>query len=619
MMDSITLYDIKKAIRQYKTGGMVMPDDVKLDLADFQDELKKPDLSDEDRASFERAVSNILSKYPTEDQMDIIDIEDRSIEYLYNGNWFKLHPEKQLGEVKIDKNRWGKEIQVIKGNISDLNRIILDSDLTQLKKDLNIAVSSVNKPIEEAVIQPAKKEFVENIIEQSDKNIGKKAVRRKKKDEENYNSDVSTPVVNIRSYKQTFAEENPNISNEELRVYVWYKEQIDQRLSLEWYKLAFGEEQPYKTIDEAQIKNWVQNGYLFYSNGSLLPLPLYASGNIYEKVTRIVKAGENSGQDVEYILNKYGDRALQEHLRVINEAFSKVSQDRLIISGNTEGNSLILKPTSKFARTFMIDHSESFPEAFKWWGTSKGVEGEKPKYDKTDGNTWRQSTFSTLSLTDAFSLWLTAFNRNIDIRSNLTYYDIIYYYIDKRSKNAPDGYTNAEKEQFRNDEIRKKSNAQTEGDRLFLQFLNEELDLNQKVQIEMQWNAGFNNYLEVDYTKIPVAFNVTNNFFGEEPFKIEPEKREAVSFLFNEGTGCLAFDVGVGKSISAIFTIEQFIVAGYCKRPFIVIPNQTYKQWLSEIKNCMPHRKINGLYNLSQSYIEQMLDENKEIMKVEEG
>ena len=48
--------------------------------------------------------------------------------------------------------------------------------------------------------------------------------------------------------------------------------------------------------------------------------------------------------------------------------------------------------------------------------------------------------------------------------------------------------------------------------------------------------------------------------------------------------------------------------AGYCSRPFLVVPNQTYKQWISEIEGILPHLPINDLYNLSAEYIEALKD-----------
>jgi len=618
MIDSITTEDLKKAMRQYRKGGSIMPSDVQADLDEFQEELKRTDLSDDDRMSFESAVTNIESKYPTSEDLDAIDFEDRSIEYLTNGNWFKQHPEKILGEIKVATSRYGKEIHVVTGTLAELNKIVLESDLMQLQKNTNVGVSAIKPTIEQNLDKVGISEFVETIIEESNANIGKKAVRQKKNKEKNENSDFSPKELNIRSYKKVFRQENKNISDEELKAYVWYKESINQRLSLDWYKLAFSEEEPYPLIDEMQINRWVNDGILFYFNGGLLPLPLYASGNLYEKITRIVKKGENSGQDVEYITKKYGSQALEEHLRVLNEAFDVLYKGRLIITGNADGNSLILKPTSKFAQTFMIENTESMQE-FKWWASKKKSNAGKIDLYKTDGSSWQKKIFNSLSLTDAFCFWLVVNKNKLEFKGNITHSDIIYFYIEKRTKAVPSHYDEKQEAEFKKNLLVIKSKSATEGNRLFLVFLQEELNLNQKVSIETQWNSTFNNYVMPNYEKIPVAFNVTYNFFGEEPFVIQKEKREAVSFLFNEGSGCLAYDVGVGKSISAIFSIEQFITAGYSKRPFLVVPNQTYKQWLSEIKNAMPQRKVNGLYNLSDDYRQELLDENNEIKMVDEG
>jgi predicted kinase len=49
------------------------------------------------------------------------------------------------------------------------------------------------------------------------------------------------------------------------------------------------------------------------------------------------------------------------------------------------------------------------------------------------------------------------------------------------------------------------------------------------------------------------------------------------------------------------------------------VPNQVYKQFFSEMRGILPHRKINDLYNLSRDYIDKLMDENGNIQAVEEG
>jgi hypothetical protein len=247
----------------------------------------------------------------------------------------------------------------------------------------------------------------------------------------------------------------------------------------------------------------------------------------------------------------------------------------------------------------------------EWWST----DDEVPNLRRQDGKTWGKTKFDSMTLRNAFGVWLSTERGKLGIKGGITYLDIIELYLYKISKKAPAGLTEAEKAKWKANMQRSISKAREEGDRLFLQFLDEQLDLNDKIRLEQTWNGTFNNYLQPDYEKIPVAFNVAKEFFGEDPFIVKPEKREAVSFILNEGSGCLAYDVGVGKTMAAIMIAEQFMVAGYCKRPFIVVPNQTYTQWVSEIKNVLPHREVIGMYNLGKGYA----DEWAEIETDEDG
>ncbi|HEY4784757.1 MAG TPA: DEAD/DEAH box helicase, partial [Bacteroidales bacterium] len=49
------------------------------------------------------------------------------------------------------------------------------------------------------------------------------------------------------------------------------------------------------------------------------------------------------------------------------------------------------------------------------------------------------------------------------------------------------------------------------------------------------------------------------------------------------GSGICAFDVGVGKTMTAIINIATNIYSGKCKRPLVVVPKPTYKKWIGEI------------------------------------
>ena len=612
MIHSVMPHHVKDAIRRYTNGGPIMPDDVRQELEEFTTSLNNPNISSEDKTFFERAIQSIKSKYPTNEQVQVAEEHSGTLDDLYGGNFYKNNPGKLLGKTEVGKDRWGKEIFYQKGDIAILETIEVQTDFGKFINNRSIGVSAIKDDVRTQIVEPSVEAFVNTIIEQSNVEIGKKAVRtRKKKTETPIVAEREVEEIPVQSYKEIYKQLNSNITNEELKAYIWYKQNIGQELSNEWYGIAY--ELPDNRSDEQKLNDWVRDGLLFYFQGEYLPLPLYASGNIYEKIKLIVNTGDNDGADVEFITNTYGEAVLKKQLEVLNGAFNTVYSNRLIITGNDEGNSLILKPISKFAKSFTIDSTESMSE-FKWWG-----DDDKPKFDKVEGRDYQKKTYSKLSLTDAFCLWLTENRTKLELKGNITYYDIIYFYIEKRTKQAPSYLDEVQEAAFKAQLERTKSKSRTEGNRLFLEFLNSELSLNQKVTVETSWNAQYNNYLKPDYTKIPVAFNITGRFFDEEPFIVKPEKREAVSFIFNEGSGCLAYDVGVGKSLSAIMIMEQFIVAGYAKRPFLVVPNQTFKQWLSEIKNALPHRKVNGLYNLGEKFRAEIMDENGEIQMVDEG
>lgn len=537
---------------------------------------------------------------------EIQDNTDIGIEMLYGGNFYNKFPDKLIGKVKFDVDRYGKDIRVVVGDISELEKINVSDNFNQFIKNQNIAVSSSQTTILDQISSSENIGFIKDTIEKSKVSIGNKAVSKLKKKEVLADETISSSLDNVQTARQVFHKMN-TISKSEIQAYIWYKENIGQKLSQEWYDFS-----DYNSKNET-VEDWVKSGVLCYYEGQLYPQVLYLSGDIYSKINRIVKAGDNSGQDADYIVATYGPEVLANQIEIINTKYAEIYSKRLIITGNDDGNSLIIKPISKLAKSFNVKQLNDF-DKFEWWD-SKG----QPNWDREDGRSWQKSKYDELSLKDAFCFWLVTLNRKLEIKGNITYRDIIYYYIDKRTKQAPSDLTESEVATWKAQLERTKAKAASEGNRLFLKFLNEQLTLNDKVRLETTWNSKYNNYLAPDYLKIPVAFNVAKEFYGEKPFEIKPEKREAVSFIFNEGSGCLAYDVGVGKTMSAIMITEQFLVSGYCKRPVIVVPNQTFKQWISEIKGILPHRKINPLFNLGVDYIEEVLDENHNPMMVEDG
>jgi len=597
---------VKSTLQKFKGGGSVVASEPGLDeaMSEIRSTLKmdlptatKNDLQKQlDRLELESQQGSLF------DESTIEDIEHGnpySIEMLSNGKFFELNNTKVLGTIKIAQSMHGKEIRIVEGDISNLDQIKISDNFAQFVKNQDYAVTSVKPSIQEQGQDPDNESFIDNIIDES-----KKTVVRKKEIQAKPIVQQEIDKSKIQTTEEVYRKLNKKISLEELKAYLWYKDDIGQGFSDEWYKIAGLD--GHTKFAPSTVTKWAKDGILCYFKGQLIPKALYLSGDLYEKISRLVKAGANSGQDIHPITELVGEDALNRQIEECNRVYEEVYSSRLIITGNKDNNSLILKPIDKICRNTMVKELVDYDE-MKWYGS-------KPKWDKTTGR--HKTVYEELSITDAFCFYLVSESLQLDIKGGVTYLDIIELYIMGKKRHAPKGLDDINKAKWKVNYLRSKSKSKEEGDKLFLKFLNDQLIPKDRVSLEMYWNRQFNNFVQPDYEKIPVAFNVAREFFGEDPFIIKPEKREAVSFLLNEGSGCLAYDVGVGKTMCAIMIAEQFIVAGYCKRPFIVVPNQTYKQWLSEIKNVLPHRHINDFGNLRKKYLKSastINDEGEEV------
>jgi N12 class adenine-specific DNA methylase len=58
------------------------------------------------------------------------------------------------------------------------------------------------------------------------------------------------------------------------------------------------------------------------------------------------------------------------------------------------------------------------------------------------------------------------------------------------------------------------------------------------------------------------------------------------------GTGIVAYDVGVGKTMTAIAAISDGMEKGLFKRPMVVVPQKVYKKWIAEISGVKADKDI---------------------------
>jgi superfamily II DNA/RNA helicase len=174
-------------------------------------------------------------------------------------------------------------------------------------------------------------------------------------------------------------------------------------------------------------------------------------------------------------------------------------------------------------------------------------------------------------LMGAFREWLYSLDRSEF--TDTSAWNIVRYYLD--GANAPRGTSKEQKAQL-------KGNARDEGERLFERFLHEALLFEDQQKLDFKWNRLFNGQSSVQHHKIPIGFDVSSKFKGFD-LEIRPAQREGVAFMELAGSGIIAYDVGVGKTLTAIIELANSMFSGKCKRPMIVVPNPTYKKWIEEI------------------------------------
>ncbi len=175
------------------------------------------------------------------------------------------------------------------------------------------------------------------------------------------------------------------------------------------------------------------------------------------------------------------------------------------------------------------------------------------------------------SLTEAFVLWLDSVKDNAIKNSNK--FNIVNYYVG--NKRFPSDTPEREQEEIR-------SNARVACEGLFGEFLATGLLYKDQQRLNRIWNEMFNAYSAVNKFKVPIAFSCSRTF-KNNLLSIKPVQREGVAFMSIVGSGCLAYGVGVGKTMCAIVNLAQAIQTGTCKRPVLVVPKPTYNKWKREL------------------------------------
>lgn len=325
------------------------------------------------------------------------------------------------------------------------------------------------------------------------------------------------------------------------------------------------------TTDKNKLFNLVAKGALFYLNGELLPYPVYAYGNMYDRELDLEK-------DKNHIISTYHKQVYDAHKKVIEES----KPEFLSITNPDPKQRPKILSISKFA-TNNEDGIDTRIEELK---AETGL--------VLDGKT---------TLFSAFKQYLRSLDRSEF--EETTAHNIIYYYLDNH--NTPRDSSPEEKAEL-------KRTTRNEGERLFDRFLYEALAFEEQQKLDFTWNRMYNGQSNIAHHKIPIGFEASSRFQSFD-FELRPAQREGIAFMEMVGSGIIAYDVGVGKTITAIAEIANSLQSGKCKRPLIIVPNPTYKKWINEIIGSNDEKgdflegilsgtkiTVNDWYNLGTSY-----------------
>lgn len=334
------------------------------------------------------------------------------------------------------------------------------------------------------------------------------------------NTEITTIDETIKKY-------NPGITKDEINAWVWYRKSLGIPM-LNWKSYDVPMTPSYKL-------HLVQNGVLFYNavSKSLVPYPVFTFGNIYRQLSAL-----NKSED--HIVKNYGQSVFDNHIKVLED----IKPEPLSLQNPMESERPIILAISETARNFSIANLRD----------DAGVLLAEP----TD-------------LQDAYKQWLRGLPADHFKKTNA--YEVISYYINNENKPR------------RIDKIEWgaiKKITRDEGERLFKVFLHEALERTDQIKLDGRYNSQYNATAPLQYQKIPIGIEVSRKFMSFD-LDIRPAQREGIAFMELVGSGIVAYDVGVGKTITAIIEVASAINNGKCKRPVIVVPNPTYKNWIKEM------------------------------------
>lgn len=600
----------------------------------------------------------VFQKWKSPKEFNAEYLENKNL--LCNGEWFNQHPEKVLGEVKTRTNRFGREEEYVtahegltvqdelnkiagfltnKNNIEKVESFSQESESAFQKQSIdgiNEAAEKLGYYFEYSddmnVADIYKSEngdwvgsygdsgfgYAEDILSGDESNKIPDEVFRdvvsladrffranveleqEHAQSENDRNDApqaenKVPAKPQRPQKWGVSKKQGELMTSEEFARLYGRE-FDARVFPIWKATDWQGNIDLEKLSAADIRYMSESGeYVQKAAGVWTHKELFCSGDIYAKI-------EEQKSLKEAFIQRYGENAVKDMDFDKNIALLESVKKPPLTMDNIHFG--LKTPLAESFKTTHIDEDGNavelnLQESFILWAQNSTLAMGmwRKDIDFASANISREELGETVSFMD-----IVEYIDGEPVKANALR--------GWRASKMTEDEKKAEKAERKKEADLKRQTRSDVANRLFDRYLHEGITGETKARLEAEYNRRFNSYIAPDYSKLPLFVDGMSAWKGNSKFKLYDQQIKGISFLCNKGNGLLAYDVGVGKTAAGITATENQMQLGRSKRPLIVVPNQVYSKWYTDIKQLFPKTKINDLYNFGRDSIAKFVDPN---------
>lgn len=288
-------------------------------------------------------------------------------------------------------------------------------------------------------------------------------------------------------------------------------------------------------VSTGQLNELVRAKSLMYLNGMYLPLHVYSNTDYDTLHKSLLK-------DSDYIIENFGQDVYDYHKSILSVYVS------MRVDHPIKDKRYKLNPFGEIAREVMTTSADSDRE---------------------------------VSVKDAFIAHIrTLKNSDFELVSKDVFIERIVYNNERITRGSYD--TDEDKKEAQERRDKEISDAKLECDRLFSDFLTNNLDGDTVNVINKRVNETYNRSIIVNTSKIPVGFKCTNKLKTFD-FSLKPVQVEGFKFAISRNNYCLALTMGFGKTSLQISIISYLLGTGTIKKPLLIVPKPVMKNWQKEL------------------------------------